>query len=363
MQRLHLVSLPHTRVEDSFCHCAYTSKVLKFCRMMAGDYEIVLYAPDSDINIENVRLWSCLSDATRQEIFGKDNPSRLATWPSIEQSAKFNAGAIAGLLHNLQPHDLILLTGGRTHAQIMAAFPNHLFCEPFCGYEGICTDRVAFESYSHMHKVYALRGIDNGRWFDAVIPNFFDRKEFYETAQTPADPPYLLFLGRVVSRKGPHVAGEIAAKVGMKLVIAGAGAMQKGDDVVAPEITIKNAEYAGAVGVSERAKLLAEATALICPTIYLEPFGGVAVEAMMAGCPVLSTDFGAFPETVRSDVGVRFHSLAEGVAGVKAVALLDRAKIQQYARDHYSLEAVRPMFKAWFDRIGTMWGKGWYEGV
>jgi glycosyltransferase involved in cell wall biosynthesis len=363
MTRLHLVSLPHTQVSSSFCCCAYTSKVLKFCKMMKRDYEILLYAPDGP-PVDGAALIPCLSHSRRREIFGRDDPHRLAIWPTPEQTAEFNAGVIAGLLRNVKPRELILISGGRTHSPIMAAFPNHLFCEPFCGYEGICTDRVAFESYAHQNRVYALKNIGNGRWFDAVIPNFFDREEFLVSPIPPAnDPPYLLFLGRVVERKGPHIAGLIAEKLKMTLVVAGPGAKQVGPDVVAAEVTIKNATYAGTADIAKRAELLAGATALIAPTIYLEPFGGVAVEAMMAGCPVITTDWGAFPETVDASVGARFRNLAEGVAAVEKVRGLDREKIQQYARERFSLEAVRPMFKRWFEQINTMWGKGWYEGV
>jgi len=54
----------------------------------------------------------------------------------------------------------------------------------------------------------------------------------------------------------------------------------------------------GSVGVEERANLLANAQVTLVPTTYLEPFGGVVIESMLAGTPVVTTDFGAFPELV-----------------------------------------------------------------
>src|SRR4029077_15677822 len=132
-----------------------------------------------------------------------------------------------------------------------------------------------------MHHVYAKKNINDGRFFDAVIPNYFDQKEF--SLLNPGKGEYLLFLGRIVQRKGPHIASDIAERCGLPLRVAGAGGRQVGKDIVAPEITVKNAEYVGTVNVKERAELLAGAKALIVPTTYIEPFGGVAVEAMLAG--------------------------------------------------------------------------------
>jgi len=47
----------------------------------------------------------------------------------------------------------------------------------------------------------------------------------------------------------------------------------------------------GSVGVEERANLLANAQVTLVPTTYLEPFGGVVIESMLAGTPVVTTDF------------------------------------------------------------------------
>lgn len=35
--KLHLVALPHTQVSKDFITCAYTQKVLKFCKMMRDE--------------------------------------------------------------------------------------------------------------------------------------------------------------------------------------------------------------------------------------------------------------------------------------------------------------------------------------
>lgn len=359
--RLHLVSLPHTQVSPAFCGCAYTAKVYKFVKMMRGDYEILLYAPDGP-EVPGATLIPCLSNRRRQEIFGKDDPGRLFAWPTDAEAVEFNNNVSAALHEKLKPRELVLSAAGLTHLSIMQKHPSALWCEPFCGYEGIMTDKVAFESYAHMHRVYALRGLGDGRWFDAVIPNYFDPDEFISSRE-PTGEPYLLYLGRVIQRKGVAIAGDIAKHAGIKLVIAGAGAKQVGPDVVAPEVTVPNATYAGPVGVEQRAHLLANATALVCPTIYLEPFGGVAVEAMMSGCPVIATDWGAFSETVPSTCGVRFRTLKEGIDAVERVKNLDRQLIQTVANSRYSLRAVRPRFKKWLDQVNTLWDKGWYQGV
>lgn len=358
--KLHLVALPHTQVSTEFCGCAYTSKILKFCKMLGGEYEILVYAPAGP-DIPWATLVPCLSERERTLIFGNDDPNRLPAWPRDDQAYSFNNNVIDAIRKYIGNRDLILLTAGWTHRVIAEAFPAHICCEPGVGYEGILTNYCAFESYAWMHHVYSNKGIKDGRWFDCVIPNYFDPAEFDIAIPSPKN-KYLLFLGRLIARKGVHIASQIAEACNLPLYVAGAGGRQDGKDIVADEVIVRNAEYIGPVNIYERAELLANAIALICPTLYIEPFGGVAVEAMMAGTPVIAPDWGAFVETVKPGIsGFRFRTLKEAKSAVEKAPFLDRSIIQDYARANYSLTSIAPLFKAWFDRLNSLWEKGWYQ--
>jgi len=366
---LHLIALPHTRVSEEFVGCAYTSKALKFCRMMRDRHDVVLYAPEGSTR-ETFETVDVIDDAHRIDTFGADDPGRLPAWPTHEQAEEFNVAAAIALSQRWEPGDLVLLTGGATHSRVKELGPEQaVYCEPGVGYEGILTDFCAFESHAWRHFVYGRRGIENGRWFDTVIPNYFDRREFEPVENPTRD--YLAYLGRLIPRKGVTVAVEIAKAAGLPLWIAGAG---EGADeggagrvvvnVGTPEEMVLQGDIRvlGPVDAEARRVFLGNARALLCPTSYIEPFGGVAVEAMLMGTPAISTDWGAFTETIWPGLtGFRFTTLREGVDAVRRTGDLKAEMIRNMALNRYSLEAVRPRFESWFDRLGTLKGGGWYE--
>jgi glycosyltransferase involved in cell wall biosynthesis len=232
------------------------------------------------------------------------------------------------------------------------------------GYEGILpVSHCAFESAAWMHHVYGLKAMRDGRWFDRVIPNYFDPDELPFSRETPGE--NLLYVGRLISRKGVHTAAQIAEAMGKELVVAGPGAIAHtdGELIVMGEGVIGGpVRYVGTLGVKERAEVMGKAACLLAPTTYIEPFGGVAVEAMLTGCPVVATDWGAFTETVQPGVsGYRFRTLQQGVDAVERALELNREAVREYAVARYSLDAVAPLYEEWFAACDTLFRDGWYE--
>lgn len=358
MARLHVISLPHTRVEAGFCGCAYTNKTRLAMKMWRDRHQVFLYAPECD-PIDGVEVVQCLSDNARLAIFGSDDMNRLPAWPTDAQSALFNATTIRKLQKRSEPHDLVLLVGGLTHKPIRDALPAMMFLEPFVGYEGIFTDKCAFESYAWMHSMYMKWGIHDIRWYDRAIPPFVDPDEFPVLNQGKGD--YLLFVGRLISRKGPHIALQIAKAAGMPLYIAGAGGRVEDGKLIGQDVTLEgDVTYIGPVDIQRRAELMAGARAVIVPTTYAEPGGNVAIEAMMAGTPVIAPDWGIFSESVIHGItGFHFRTLKAAVEGIRQAGNFDHQMCRDTTMKRYSLEAVAPKFDAWFDACMDLRGEGW----
>jgi glycosyltransferase involved in cell wall biosynthesis len=336
-------------------------------------YDIVLYAGEqNEVPADQAEHVMLITEEERAGWFGGEGFDTVLTpliWdPNQIYWKTMNDRAISAIRERVQDdQDLLLLIGGNCQKPIADA-TNLLAIEWGVGYEGIFTKFCAFESYAWMHHVYGKQSVYhqnrefiNGRAFDQVIPNFFDPDDFYVSDKKD---DYLLYIGRLVERKGPHIAAEIARQVGRKLVVAGPGALEWGPNHIAYSEGRLEGDlfYAGEVGAQQRADLMSRAAAVIVPTIYIEPFGGVAVEAMFSGTPVVASDWGAFAETVQPVAGRRFRTLKQGMdATEEAIKKCKPAQIRKYAEKNYSLEVVGKEFDRWFKQLYTLWGAGWYE--
>jgi glycosyltransferase involved in cell wall biosynthesis len=95
--------------------------------------------------------------------------------------------------------------------------------------------------------------------------------------------------------------------------------------------------------------------------LYVEPFGNVVIESQACGTPTITTDWGAFTENNPAGSGFRCRTLQEFMQAAESVKDLDRAAIRQRAIDIYNLDTIGLQYEAYFKRLLTLWGDGWYE--
>lgn len=117
------------------------------------------------------------------------------------------------------------------------------------------------------------------------------------------DPPRLLCLGRLIRDKGFDVALKAFASLagrmpGLRLVIAGDGAVRSSLEALAVELGIRDCvEFLGWVSPDRVPALVNSATLVVMPS-RREGLPGVALEAALMARPVVATAVGGTPEIV-----------------------------------------------------------------
>lgn len=353
--RFHIVSLPHTQVTRAYSWCAYTDKVRKFCDMMWSlGHEVYLYAGE-DCEADVTELVTCVTKEEQAAWWPDWNPE-TDYWPDgwrvdAPWWTTMNSRAIEAIQERLEPKDFICIIAGYCQQSVADAFPKNIAVEWGIGYEGFFSKYRVFESYAWMHWLYGKRNIVNGVFYDTVIPNFFDPDDFPIWRRGHDD--YLLYIGRLVERKGLEVVKEVVKNSDLPLKVAGQGDRRLLDGI--------DYEDLGVVAPLQRNRLMAGAMAVLVPTYYIEPFGGVAVEAQLCGTPVITTDFGAFSETVvHGETGFRCHTLHEFVTAVDKCETLRSGDIRRHA-ERYLTTNVRYEYEEHFERLLGLYKKGWYE--
>ena len=154
---------------------------------------------------------------------------------------------------------------------------------------------------------------------------------------------YLAFIGRMTDQKRPDRAIAIARAAGMPVRLAGA------IDVGNPDYFAKNVApalgpdvvHVGELDDAAKQRFLGDATALLFPIDWPEPFGLVMIEAMACGTPVIAWNRGSVAEIVEPGVtGFVVESEAEAVAAVAQARMLDRAAIRRRFEQRFTADRM-----------------------
>ncbi len=182
-------------------------------------------------------------------------------------------------------------------------------------------------------------------------------RDLYSFSPVPSG-NYLAFLGRICPEKRPDRAIEIARRAGMPLRIA--AKVDKVDEEyfaerIRPLLKLPGIEYIGEIGEREKAAFLGDATALLFPIDWPEPFGLTMIEAMACGTPVIAWRCGSVPEVVDDAVtGFIVDDIERAVRAVEKVHCLDRAGIRRRFEERFSTERMAAEYLAIYSSPRTM---------
>jgi glycosyltransferase involved in cell wall biosynthesis len=356
--RFHLLGLAHIPTNKQIESCAYSQKIRRLSAMLRRHGHEVLFYGIENSDVDCNEFTKVVDGETLRKVYGDYDWKKdfFKHDPKDEAHQTFNRNAIEAIKACKKPRDTLLCPMGNYQKPIADAVGVDLVVESGIGYEGIfCSHRV-FESYAWMHYLYGRVVQNDGSFYDTVIPNAYHPSEFPFEAKKD---DYLLYIGRLIDRKGVRVAIDTAKRTGRRLLIAGQGDINHfcNED----ERKKYKIEYLGTVLGEQKVKLYQKAHAVMTPTFYIGPFEGVAVEAQMTGTPAIATDWGCFAETIENGVsGYRCRTLGEFVQAVIDVEKLDPKTIHERAVRLYSTDVVSDMYHRYFKRLQDLFGDGWY---
>ncbi len=134
---------------------------------------------------------------------------------------------------------------------------------------------------------------------------------------------HLLYLGRMTEEKGLRLlmaAWDLIAAsggIGVPLVLAGTGPLD--EEVRRWAHRRADIQYLGLRSKTECAELLGRSTAVVAPSVWMESFGLVVVEAMAAAVPAVAAAHGAFVELVHDGVTGLLHRPGDVVSLVECL--------------------------------------------
>jgi glycosyltransferase involved in cell wall biosynthesis len=174
-------------------------------------------------------------------------------------------------------------------------------------------------------------------------------------AYREAQGSYLAFLGRICPEKRVDDAIEIAKRAGLELRIAAKVDrvdQEYFDTVVRHLLDHPLIEYVGEIREAEKSEFLGNASALLFPIDWPEPFGLVMIEAFACGTPVIARNLGSVPEVMEhGTTGFVVRNVDEAVSAVKEVPSLSRKRCREVFEERFTVSRMAEDYLTIYQRL------------
>jgi len=360
--RFHVLAVPHTVSSTEYNACAYTQKVVKFCKMMSTRGHQVFHYGHEDSKVVCSEHITVNTNKDLEIAYGSyDWRKDFFKYDTNDHAYQtFYKNAIREISLRKQKNDFILPFWGVGVKPICDAHCDLIIVEPGIGYAGGHWARFkVFESYAIYHAYCSLSSVGTCKqdWYEVVIPNYFDLNDFQYSS---VKDDYFLFLGRVYGGKGIDIAIQTTKHIGAKLVVAGQGNLTDCGYTEVPS----HVEFIGYADIETRKKIMSKAKGAFVASLYNEPFGGVQIECLLSGTPTITTDWGAFTENnINGVTGYRCRTFNDFVEAARSIqsGKIKSEDCRKFA-EKFSLDNVAVMYEKYFQDILNIYtGNGWYQ--
>jgi len=306
-----------------------------------GGTEAVVAVLCEELVRRGVDVTLCASGDSRSSVPVRSFYHRsLRTANDLEDSAPYDWVHVALSLREARDFDLV-----HNHAGELPMAMSHLIDVPMLTTMHCLITQDTHLAWEHYRGWYntishaqhrAMAHLAGGS-FAGVVHNAIDVESFpFSSSKND----HLLFLSRMAPEKGPHLAIEVARKLGKQLIMA--GKVDRYDEeyfhsVVEPLIDGEQIVFLGEADARQKRALYQWASCLLMPLCWEEPFGLVMVEAMACGTPVIAFARGAAPEVVvDGETGYLVDNVDAMARAVYRLDRIDPGRCRQHAADRFS---------------------------
>lgn len=328
--------------------------------MMKGlGYEILYYGTPGSV-VDCDETIECIDEEAFLRCFSRNEAPGYQYCVDPDETEEgwrlFNRRCEHELKRRLDSSEIVVVVSGNER-NFLSTIPHAVTVDAHAGHSSPYAAYTVYPSKSWRAfiygKFYAQKYqnalIQQPYWDDAVIYHYLDLASF---PFTPEKQDYLLFVGRLNPSKGVFFVIQACQELGIPLKVA--GGLHPSSERLFLDYVAKHplVDYVGTFDSAKRAEWMGQARCLLCPTLYPEPFGLVAIEAMAMGTPVIATDWGAFSETVvHGKTGFLISYYQDLLRSLQRIHEIDPLVCRKWVEANFTTDVVAPYYDRFFKRI------------